>query len=468
MSQSTKLEFHIGKIGGMVPLLTMVGLMLLLTFNGVGGPKAAWAPGFIAIILGMFLVKSKRDYFQSILDGIADKTGVVVITAWIFAAVLGSLMKAGGLVDGILWFGMSTGIQGSMFLIIVFMSTAIFAMGTGSSNGANLALAPILFPAGVYLGADPAFVALALLSGAVFGDNVAPISDTTIVGCTTQGADFGATVRQRMPLSLTAGAIALVALVVFGQGDGLVEAATQNGDSARPESLLMLLSVAAVVFFALKGRHLLEALSYGILVATVVGLGIGAFAVSDLFTVPSERGVSNGIIEDAIAGVTGAVVFVILILGVIKIFMNSGIMDDILAFITERVSSSTRSTELLMFFSTSVSSLLVSSNAPSQLLVGPTLVKPLGEKNNITPERRANLMSASVCSIFYMMPWCLAVMVWYSAVETSAISSGLAVPSASISFMAPYPWALLGVMMFSIITGWKRYGNQAQAQVQPA
>ncbi|GAK87972.1 Na+/H+ antiporter family protein [Vibrio ponticus] len=141
--------------------------------------------GLFCILVGLVLVKNKGDYCRSILDGIANKTGVVVITAWIFAAVLGALMKAGGLVDGILWFGLSTGIEGSAFLVIVFASNALFASGTGSSNGANLALAPILFPAAVALGADPVWAALALLSGAVFGDNVAPISDVTIVGCTT-------------------------------------------------------------------------------------------------------------------------------------------------------------------------------------------------------------------------------------------------------------------------------------------
>ncbi|WP_211830389.1 Na+/H+ antiporter NhaC family protein [Kistimonas asteriae] len=456
MSQSHKLEFYVGKIGGIIPLVTMIGLMLLLTFNGMGGPKASWAPGFMAIIFGLLLVKNKRDYCQSILDGISDKTGVVVITAWIFAAVLGALMKAGGLVDGILWFGMSTGIQGSLFLVIVFASTALFAMGTGSSNGANLALAPILFPAGVYLGADPAFVALALLSGAVFGDNVAPISDTTIVGCTTQDADLGQTVRERFPISLSAGAIALVALVTFGGGSGVSDIASLDTATLRPENLLMLLAVAAVVGSALTGRHLIEALSYGIVTAAVVGIGIGSFSLHDLFHVPAQRGLTNGIIENAIAGVTGAVLFVIMILGVIKVFMNSGLMDNILAFIMKRVSKSARGTELLMFFSASASSLIVSANAPSQLLVGPTLVRPLGEQNGISPERRANLMSAAVCSIFYMMPWCLAVMVWYTSIEAAAISSGLAIPSAAISFMAPYPWALLGVMMFSIFTGWKR------------
>ena len=47
------LEFYVGKIGGILPLFAMVTLMLILTANGMGGPKGAWAPGFIAILLGL-------------------------------------------------------------------------------------------------------------------------------------------------------------------------------------------------------------------------------------------------------------------------------------------------------------------------------------------------------------------------------------------------------------------------------
>ncbi|WP_114764213.1 Na+/H+ antiporter NhaC family protein [Vibrio rhodolitus] len=455
--QQPKLEFYVGKIGGIIPLFLMISMMLLLTAYGMGGPKGAWAPGFFAILVGLVLVKNKGDYCRSILDGIANKTGVVVITAWIFAAVLGALMKAGGLVDGILWFGLSTGIEGSAFLVIVFASNALFASGTGSSNGANLALAPILFPAAVALGADPVWAALALLSGAVFGDNVAPISDVTIVGCTTQGADLGQTVKERFPLAITAGTMALIALVTFGGSGESIQAANQvDVSTLSPVNLFMLLAVAAVVITALKGRHLIEALSYGIITAMVVGLALGQFAVSDLFHIPSVRGESNGIIENAMAGVTGAVMFVLVLLGIIRIFMDSGLMDTILQMISRNLGNSRIKSELTIFFSTAASSLLVSSNAPSQLLVGPTIVRPIGEAQDISPERRSNLMSAAVCSIFYMMPWCLAVMVWYSAIETAAITSNIPVPSAAISFIAPYPWALFIVFMFSIFTGWKR------------
>lgn len=466
LEQKPKLEFYVGKIGGIIPLFLMISLMLTLTAFGMGGPKGAWAPGFLAILVGLILVKNKGEYCSSILDGIANKTGVVVITAWMFAAVLGALMKAGGLVDGILWLGLSTGVQGSAFLVVVFFSTAVFAAGTGSSNGANLALAPILFPAAVMLGADPVWVALALLSGAVLGDNVAPISDVTIVGCATQNADLGKTVKQRAPIAIVAGAITLAVLIIFGGGAETVQASSSiDLDTLEPSNLFMLLAIAAVVVSALSGRHLIEALSYGIITAMVVGLVLGRFEISDLFHIPAVRGDSSGIFESAIGGVTGAVMFVLLLLGIIRIFMDSGLMDSILKFIMKNLGDSKIKSELIIFFSTAASSLLVSANAPSQLLVGPTIVRPIGEKQGISAERRSNLMSAAVCSIFYMMPWCLAVMVWYSAIETAAINSNIAVPSAAISFIAPYPWALFLVTMFSIFTGWKRYAkNDTQSE----
>ncbi|GAK87973.1 Na+/H+ antiporter family protein [Vibrio ponticus] len=268
---------------------------------------------------------------------------------------------------------------------------------------------------------------------------------------------MGQTVKERFPLAITAGTMALIALVTFGGSGESIQAANQvDVSTLSPVNLFMLLAVAAVVITALKGRHLIEALSYGIITAMVVGLALGQFAVSDLFHIPSVRGESNGIIENAMAGVTGAVMFVLVLLGIIRIFMDSGLMDTILQMISPNPGNSRIKSEFTIFFSTAASSLLVSSNAPSQLLVGPTIVRPIGEAQDISPERRSNLMSAAVCSIFYMMPWCLAVMVWYSAIETAAITSNIPVPSAAISFIAPYPWALFIVFMFSIFTGWKR------------
>ncbi|WP_241158767.1 Na+/H+ antiporter NhaC family protein [Nitratidesulfovibrio vulgaris] len=211
-----RLEMHGGILGGLVPLITLVGGLVWLSVAERGGTKPFWACAWIAITLGLFFARNKADYCKAAMRGIGDKTGIVIVTAWLFAGVFGKLMVAGGLVDGLLWMGMTTGAQGAVFTLMVFVAAMLFALGTGTSTGTCIALTPVLYPAGHFLGADPAMLGLAILSGAAFGDNLAPISDTTIVSAYTQGATMRDVVRSRFPLAMAAATIAAGVFLVFG------------------------------------------------------------------------------------------------------------------------------------------------------------------------------------------------------------------------------------------------------------
>ena len=73
-----------------------------------------------------------------------------------------------------------------MFVVFAFIATSIISMSTGTSIGTLFSGFPILYPSGILLGAHPLYLAGAILSGAIFGDNVAPISDTTIASAASQ------------------------------------------------------------------------------------------------------------------------------------------------------------------------------------------------------------------------------------------------------------------------------------------
>jgi Na+/H+ antiporter NhaC len=103
-----------------------------------------------------------------------------------------------------------------------------------------------------------------------------------------------------------------------------------------------------------------------------------------------------------------------------------------------------------------LASIPIAANAPALLLVGPSFVKPLGEKFNLAPARRANLMDCAVCTIFFILPWHIAVIVWYGAVAAAAETWNVALPSIWSAMYNPYTWALLAVLLFSVLTGWNR------------
>lgn len=396
------------------------------------------------------------------MRGIGNETGIVIVTAWLFAGVFGKIMAAGGLVNGLLWIGMSTGAQEGIFTMLVFVIAMLFSLGTGTSTGTCLSLTPVLYPAGVYLGCDPVFLGTAILSGAAFGDNLAPISDTTIVSAYTQGAEMRDVVRSRFPLAISAAAIAAVVFLVFG-GGGQVNILPDLKAQLNPSGALLLVAMLVVVVSALMGRHIIESLIYGNIAAMLISVAIGTLHFTDFFGIP-EAGKSTGLIQNGIDGVVGAIIFAILILAVTQILVECGILEKILEFANRSIVATVTQAELFIIGITVFASIPISANAPALLLVGPSLVRPMGEKFNLAAARRANLMDCAVCTVFFMLPWHIAVAAWYGALVSAAETWGFEAPSISSALINPYSWALLAVILFSAVTGWNRKFENQTAQ----
>jgi Na+/H+ antiporter NhaC len=453
-----KLEMVGGVWGGLAPLVVLITILIGLSIGGTAGIKALWTAGWLALLIGLFFAKNKSFYCTTLIKGLGDSNGIVIVTAWLFAGVFGKLMVAGGLVSGLLWLGLKTGANGALFSFLSFLTAMIFSMGTGTSTGTVLSLVPVLYPAGVFLGAHPAMLALGVLSGAAFGDNLAPISDTTIVSAYTQEARMKDVVRSRFPLSITAAFFSGTVILLFG-GGGDIQALPDIQAQTNPAGMLMLISFAVVVVSALMGRHLIESLIYGNVSAIIIGLVTGHIGWSQLFRIPGTRGESTGIIQEGINSVVGAIIFALLMLGITQVLIESGVMAKILKKLEQRVVKSVRQAELFIVFSTITASIPIASNAAAELLVGPSLVKSLGARFKLAPARKANLMDCAVCSIFYTLPWHIAVVVWYGALQSASDSFQLTTLPISISFLNPYSWALLAVLLVSALTGWNRSFN---------
>lgn len=455
---------QVGMIGGsitaIIPAIVFVAVLAWLSIEERASSTGFWVGGWAALVVGLILTTTKMRFAQSIIRGLSDKTGAVIITAFIFAGVFGSLLAGGGLVDGLLWLGLETGLQGAFFTVLAFVLACVFAAGTGTSVGTVVAMVPVLYPAGVFLGADPAMLAVAILAGGAFGDNIAPISDTTISSAYTQKAEMGEVVKTRLPLALSAAGVALVVFAIFGGGGEV--SGRQVGAEATPLGLIMIIPFALVIFLALRRQHIIVSLTWGSLAAIAIGLATGLMQPGAVFSIPGERGESTGLIEDGISGITGAVILVLFILALAQLLTDSGLMGKILAKLEKQAAKGVRSAELTIVGVSLLFSIPLGANAPAILLVGPTLARPLGMSHNLAPARTANLLDCSVCTVYYMLPWHNAVIVWFSTLFVTANEFDLPIPSIAAAFLNPYAWALLIVLLISVITGWNRkYANQS-------
>ena len=452
---NTRLEMYGGILGGAIPLAVLIVGLIWLCLAERGGTRPFWACAWLALVAGLFFAKKKADYCLAAMRGIGNENGIVIVTAWLFAGVFGKLMAAGGLVDGLLWIGMSTGAQGSLFVGLVFFAAMLFSLGTGTSTGTCIALTPVLYPAGYFLGADPMFLGLAILSGAAFGDNLSPISDTTIVSAYTQGATMNDVVRSRFPLSISAAVLAMAVFLLFGDAD-LSDKTLDVPSRFDPSGSLMLIALVVVVGAVLLGRHIIESLIYGNICAAFIGIVTGHILPSQIFGIPEQAGGSTGFIETGIGSVVGPIIFAILILAVTQIMLECGIMARILDFAHKSLIRTVRQAELFIVGVTILASIPISANAPAELLVGPSLVRPMGEKFNLSAARRANLMDCAVSTVFFILPWHIVVAAWYGALYSAAQTYNIPSPPLSSPLYNPYSWTLLAVLLFSAITGWNR------------
>ena len=141
--------------------------------------------GIIAIIIGAILAEDKDEYWNVIFEFFGSKTATTATLLWLMVGVYGCILKEGHIVEGLVWAAGKINMGSTAFTVVVFLFSGLFAISTGSGFGTISAMSLTLFPAGIALGAHPALLGGAILSGASLGDSIAPVSDTAVIAAST-------------------------------------------------------------------------------------------------------------------------------------------------------------------------------------------------------------------------------------------------------------------------------------------
>lgn len=451
MEQKAKrIEFHLGKTGKLAPLITAAAMILwaALRQSNVNGYVLAF---FAALVTGVIFAKDEKAYGEALVYGLSKPMFGVIVMAVILAAVSGKLISASGAVQTIAAYVVEAGFTGRLFVAASFLITCLLAFATGTSVGTYFVVIPILFPVGVMAGAAPEFMIGSIVSGAAFGDNLGPISDTTIASSATQHADLGTVVKTRMRYSLPAAAGALVLFLLFsgkGDGGGAIQAA-EGG--ANPVSLVMLAVPAVIIVLCLMRKHLITALSWGILTGIAVGLLFGIYTVDGLISFPGGFAVSGAIIE-AITGTAGTVAMLIAVFALLGAVERSGLFEDVGGFLS-RFAGNARSTEASIVLSVGILSMVTGVISVAIVALG-DLVNEIGEKAGVNPYRRANLMDCTGCVFCFLAPWTVHCVI--PAQQSAQFGEGFAVAPGAIPFVNYYSLCMLAILAAAVIAGYGR------------
>lgn len=454
------LKTWLGKVGGFIPLVSfLVMIITVVVIQKQLAIEDMIVIGVIAVSIGMFFMKDWEKYWGVVRKGLTNPSVGLIIQIYMLSAIFSSLISVGNLAGGLIWFGNLLNLKGAIFTTFVFIASSIMGVGSGTSMGTWAVIIPAFYPAGIILGANPLVLAGAIISGGAFGDNVSPISDTTIISASTQDynkqpgfANIGDVVGTRMKYSLPAFAISIILFMIFGGGGKFALPATEAesllAEYSSPKSLLLLIPIIVVIGIAIKTAQVGMALIIGSITTLIVAIPSNLFTLSEVWAeFPKE-----------ISGFFSVSIMFMIIMGIMQVMDETGAMGIMIDWITANLAKSAKSAEIIIWFFVSIMDIILVGSATRSTSVSAPLVNSLGKEFNIHPNRRADMMDSVATTASYILPFGVLILFASTLIEMVATKYPFITAPSRLEMATTvfYPWALWAVTLFSVITGYGR------------
>jgi Na+/H+ antiporter NhaC len=455
---NSKVEFYGGNLGAATPFVLFLSGVAWLGLSGAPDERGFWPVLLAGLAAGVALARDRTAYSEAVLHSMGKPLVMVMVMAWLLAGVLGTLVSQSGFVPALVGVVQAAGVSGGGYVGFSFLIAALVSTATGTSLGTILVCAPLLYPAGGPLAADPVLLIAAIMGGATFGDNVSPVSDTTIASATTQGADIGGVVRSRLKYAVPAGAVALILFTLLGRRSG-AEVEGIASVTANPSALFIIIGPVVTLFLMFARRHLLEGLMAGILVTIGVGIAVGSFGPGDLLFLDRENFIARGLILEGMQGGVGVSIFTMLLMGLVGGLQASGLVDRVLAALMKGASTA-RGAETRVFTAVSAGVFLTTHPVVAIIAVGEMAVKAR-DQLSLSRYRMANLLDATVCTYPFLLPFFIPTILASSATASGADFGMPRVSPLEAGLYNFHSWALLLIMIGAIATGFGRRDGES-------
>lgn len=448
-----KLKFHGGIEMSLIPVAIYVFFCMVLFIGFKAFNMEALAVGgFLALLVGGIFCTSYSDFWESAIKGISSITAVSVVVILLLVGMFSALIKLCGLSGGFVWIANAVGMKGGIFVAFTFIATCIVSTATGSSIGTMFIAFPIFYSAGILLGTNEMMMAGSIVSGAIFGDNLAPISDTTIASASTQQfksgkpADIGGVVSSRIKYSAVAGLISILIFAIFGGIGGTYQGGSIDAAS-NPVSLIMLIPVILMLTVSTKTRNIYQGILVGLATGTIVGLIAGLFTPAQIFSNDVANNAAVGFLVDGINNILPTCALVISVFGIMGVLSDAGMLDLIAEkILNSKMAGSTKGAELICMIGISVTTILLGGVTSASILTFGPILNKIGTAKNIHPYRRANLLDGTANSLPSIIPF-MSVFVFIGSALTGL--SPVVVAGGTV-----YAFVLFLVFLVAVLTGW--------------
>ncbi|KFL43407.1 sodium:proton antiporter [Lysinibacillus sp. BF-4] len=379
------------KKGNPWALLPFFVFLVLFIGSGIVLKDFYAFPVIVAITISSMvaLAMNRKVPFTKKVDifcqGAGNSNVMLMALIFLLAGAFSSVAKGMGAVDATVNFALSI-IPQNFLIIGLFIIACFISLAMGTSVGTIVALVPIGLGISEHTGLAVALVTAAVIGGAMFGDNLSIISDTTITAVRTQGAQMKDKFRVNFWIVLPA---AFMTSVIFGVLTWGEAAPITHVDY----SLIKIVPYLIVIVLALMGMNVFFVLTLGITLAGVVGLVDGSYQLLDVIQQ----------VGDGMAGMYNMAFLAILIAGMVEIIKFNGGIEFILQAIMKRISTS-KGAEFGIAGLVALTNLATANNTIAILIAGP-LAKDIATQYNIEPRKAASLLDVFSCMVQGVLPY---------------------------------------------------------------
>ena len=306
----------------------------------------------------------------------------------------------------------------------IFIISALISLAVGTSCGTVAAIVPIAVSLSSHLQINPSFLIGAAVGGAMCGDNLSLISDTTIAATRTQNVAMRDEVIANFKIVFIPAIVCTLFYLLPVFANGAVQDISHNiitlSDYIKimPYILLLILGIMGInVMFLL-------------LIGTILNISIGLYySVFDIFH-------SFSIVGDGTVSMANTLIVAMLAGGLLQMVRYNGginfIIDKACCWVKSK-----KSCEFSICFLTAIINLFTANNTVAIITAGP-IAKELSEKYSVKPVRTASLLDTTSCSVQGLIPYGAQILI------ATSLSSSIAISSFSIMKGLFYP-ILMGV-----------------------
>lgn len=373
--------------------LLPLGVFILVYLGGAMLAKDFYAMSiivpFLAAALTALLMNRKENFNDKIeifCKGAGNSNILLMVLIFILAGSFAQVAKDMGAVDSTVNLGLSL-LPSGLLIPGMFVIGCFIALSIGTSMGTIVALVPIAVGIADKTGIAVALAVGAVVSGAMFGDNLSIISDTTIAATRTQGCEMKDKFKMNFRIVLPAAILTAVIFMLLTRNSSAIILDTLNFN------LVQILPYIIVIATALLGVNVIIVLLLGILSSGLIGFIFGSFDILGFF-----NSISIGI-----SGMSELIIISILIAGTIEIIKYNGGIDFILSK-GLRGFKSKRGAEYGIATLVSLVDICTANNTVAIVTVGP-IAKDISNEFDLEPKRVAGIMDMFSCVFQGIIPY---------------------------------------------------------------